>query len=465
MGRAVKATKSSPNPTASYIRELEIDCPLGAEEDELDFYAEFMNLYPEYSGSRNAFARALVNIEWIAEQEKFLPCARYDDFIRVLASEWLSYVDKNRDLGSELMSGLKYYTTHFPDQPTFDFKFITGENLQDALASLDAEKVANYRAAYRQPHQIEAQGTHHSTSPQSTLTVAVTHQTENRDTNEHASDEDRRTVRTVDTKAGLILSRGREASPVLGSAKGSIFSENHGVSERSPSPFNVREASPELGSVGDLSGSFNHGPRKRFFETFSQMLPEQPQPETPKSHRSGIMNPTPSNRFSNIASTLPWKKSDSSRSSNSSTTKGNFASPTASTPQGHGRLPSTDQWNESSPSGQPREPSTSLARSYSSRPWKRVKTNSSGGPHDNPSAHKRHAMPASHVTPRIPQDLRKKIVKSERLTPGRPMVQAFLARRQRNGSTPKTTPGKRFCTKPIETPPGRLEPEIQVRNT
>jgi hypothetical protein len=43
------------------------------------------------------------------------------------------------------------------------------------------------------------------------------------------------------------------------------------------------------------------------------------------------------------------------------------------------------------------------------------------------------------------------------------MLQEFLARRNKNGLTPKTTLGKRFCTKPAtpSRPVTRLEPETQ----
>jgi hypothetical protein len=280
---------------------------------------------------------------------------------------------------------------------------------------------------------------------------------------EHTSDGDGCTSMALNTEE-LVLTSGREASPELGSTNGSMFSGNHGVSQISLSPVSVREVSPDLGSVNGLSGSYNHGSRKRFFETFSQ-LPLQPrQPETPKSRRLGVINSASSAGNSNNTRILPWTKSDSPRSSNLPRSQAKFASPIASMRKDRGQLLSTGQRDVSSPSRQPRGPSTPFARSESSRPLKRVKANMPGEPHDHPSAPKRHSMPASNVNPRSQQNLQKAI-KSERLTPGRSMVQAFMAQRNKNGSTPKTTPGKRFCTKPIETLPRRLEPETQGWDT
>jgi hypothetical protein len=406
------------------IQEMDANCTADGEEDDailrgtflptvepvphaqIDFYGDFMHMYPEYLGSKNAFTRALVYIEWIRENERFLPWARYDDFIRVHASDWLYYVDKNRDLGDKLMSGLKYYMENFPDQPSFKYKFITGENLQGALLSLDPEQVASYRAKYREPLQPPK-----SASPQTAVGVATTQRSANVEVSEPALIGEG--YLTLNTEEKLFVSNGREASPELGAAKVS-------------------------------SGRSNRRPRGPFFETHSQLPAAQRQAESNK--------------------VLPWNKNDSPGSSSfsSSISEAKFSTPTASRRKDRGRLPSADQRDASSPTGQLRRsliPPVTVSRSESSRPLKRVKT-SSTPPSRDPDVFKRHSLPASSVISLSRPNTPKQTI-TEGVTPRRPMLQEFLARRNKNGSTPKTTPGKRFCTKPANSPPRRIEPETQ----
>lgn len=426
------------------IEEMDANCTADGEEDDailrgtflptvepvphaqIDFYGDFMHMYPEYLGSKNAFTRALVYIEWIRENERFLPWARYDDFIRVHASDWLYYVDKNRDLGDKLMSGLKYYMENFPDQPSFKYKFITGENLQGALSSLDPEQVASYRAKYREPLQPPK-----SASPQTTVSVATTQRSANVEVSEPALIGEG--YLTLNTEEQLFVSNGREASPELGAAKVS-------------------------------SGRSNHRPKRPFFETYSQLPAAQHQAESLDHRRPVAMGLTSAERKTNSNKVLPWNKNDSPRSSSVSSprSEAKFSTPTVSRRKDRGRLPSADQRDASSPTGQLRRsvvPPVPVSRSDSSRPLKRVKT-SLTPPSRDPDVFKRHSLPASSVISLSWPNMPKQTI-TEGVTPRRPMLQEFLARRDKNGSTPKTTPEKRFCTKPAKSPPRRIEPETQ----
>ncbi|KAE9366992.1 hypothetical protein N431DRAFT_495347 [Stipitochalara longipes BDJ] len=393
-----------------------------AAHSQVDYYEEFTHIYPAYLGSKNAFARALVNIEWIRENGLFLPWARYDDFIRILASDWLDYVEKNRGLGNKLMSGLKYYEINFPDQPSFEFKFITGENLQDALASLDAEQVARYRAKYREPFQKEAEPV--QTPKLVSLDTVATKKCIPMD---------------LDTEEQTFLPNSREASPELGSTNGSVFD--------SRPVFYGREASPELGSANRESNLFDHRLRQPFFETHSQLPIAQRQAGTPESRRSGTLDLNASEPNSHSSRIFPWNKDHLTSSPNlSSRLEAKFSTPTASK-KNRDRLPS-------------RSP-VHVSRSEPLRPTKRVKKHSSTPPSRDLAVYKRHSLPTSSVSSLPGPIIPKHATIPERLTSRRPMLQEFLARREKTGSTPKTTPGKRFCTKPVRTPPKQLEPETQ----
>jgi hypothetical protein len=451
---------------ANPIQEMEANCLSNAEDDailsgsilpmtepaihsQLDFYEEFLHMYPEYLGSKNAFTRALVNIEWIRQEQLFLPWARYDDFVRILASDWLDYLNKNREMGDKIMSGLKYYMENFPDQPTFKYKFITGENLQEALASLDTEKVAAYRAKYNEPLKKEEQPKHPSKSASSTVDAATTQRAANLEILVASVEDDYTAmVLNIDERPFVLISR--EASPELGSADRSMFSDGCAVSRRLQSPSDVREASPELGTANGSSGIYNPKRRQPFFETHSQLPVAQRRVGTPISCRSNAIGLTSIDRKNSSSKALPWTGKDSPGSSTAFTPglRGKTSTPTASLQKNHGRLSSASP--------------ISGSQSESLRSLKCFRTNSSGAPSQDSEVSKRRSLPASSSSFSRP-DLAKEIINPEKVAAGRPMLQEFLARRNKNGLTPKTTPGKRFCTKPA-TPSRlvtRLEPETQ----
>ena len=476
----IQATGSGDQPLpVSLMQKLDEDCPSDAEEDDailrgsllpttkpaipshIDFYEEFMQIYPRYLGSKNAFTRALVNIEWIRQEQLFLPWARYDDFIRVLASDWLDYVDKNRDLGDKLMSGLKYYMENFPDEPIFRYKFITAENLQDALVSLDAEKVAAYRVKYSEPlKKEEAQPTHPPKSVSSKVEVTSKQRKANLKLWEHSSVENGYTATALVNEETPFRCISRDASPELGPANGSLFTASHPVAIELMS-------GPVLCSSDGSINSYNHRSRKPFFETHSQLPDKHRQAETHPSGGGNVAVLAFSGRKSGGRRVLPWNNEDSLGSSiiSTPTLEGKTSTPTVSVQKSRGRPSSGDERNASSSRSQLRISLGSpnpVPRSKFSRPMKRVETNSSGAPSRDLEIFKRRSLPAS-TSSFSRSNLPKQPLKPATLTPGRPMLQEFLARRKRNGSITQTTPGKRFCTKPVNTPskPVQLEPETQ----
>jgi hypothetical protein len=464
----------------SLIQEMDNGCPSDAKEDDAilrgslrpvtepaipsqtDFYEEFVQIYPGYLGSRNAFTRALVNIEWIRQEQLFLPWARYDDFIRVLASDWLNYVDQNRELGDKLMSGLKYYMENFPDEPIFRYKFITAENLQDALVSLDAEKVAAYRAKYSEPlKKEEAQLTHPPKSVPSLMQVASMRWKANPKLWEHSSIEDGYTATALGNEETPFHCISRDASPELGPSNVSLFTDDHPVAIELMS-------GPGLCSSDGSFNSYNHRLRKPFFETHSQLPDRHRQAETSPSGGGNVVVLASSGCKSGGRRVLPWRNEDSLGNSIISTPRleGKTSNSTVSVQKTLGQPSSGDERGACSSRSQLRISLGSpipTSRSKFSRPMKRVETNSSGAPSRDLEVLKRRSLPASGSS-FSRSNLPKQPLKPATMTPGRPVLQEFLARRKRKGSITQTTPGKRFCTKPANTPSkpvARLEPETQ----
>lgn len=476
----IQATGSDDqNLPVSLMQEMDDDCPSDAEEDdailrgsllpttepappsETDFYEEFMQIYPGYLGSKKAFTRALVNIEWIRQEQLFLPWARYDDFIRVLASDWLDYVEKNRELGDKLMSGVKYYMENFPDEPIFRYKFITAENLQDALISLDAEKVAAYRFKYSEPlKKEEAQPTPSPKLVSSKVVAASMQRTANPKLWEHSSVENGYTTTALVNGEPPFRCVSRDASPKLGPADGSLHTDSH--------PVAIEHMSgPGLCSPDGSFKPYNHRSRKPFFESHSQLPDRHRLAETHPSGRENVAVLASSGRKSGGSRVLPCNNEDSLGSTviSTPTLEGKTSTPKVSVQKSRGWPSSEDERNAGSPRSQLRISLGSpnpASRSKFSRPMKRVDTNP-GAPSRDLEVFKRRSLPAS-ISSISRSNLPKKPLKPATLTPGRPLLQEYLARRKRNGSITQTTPGKRFCTKPVNSPSklvGQLEPETQ----
>lgn len=344
----------------------------------------------------------------------------------------------------------------------FKYKFITAENLQDALVSLDTEKVAAYRVKYSEPlKKEEAQPTHPPKSVSSKVEVASMLRKANPKLCEHSSVENGYTATALVNEESPFRCISRDASPELGPANGSLFTDSYPVAIEPMS-------GPGLCTSDGSFKSYYHRSRKPFFETHSQLPDRHRRAETPPSGGGNVAVLAPSGRKSGGSRVLPWNNEDSLGSSiiSTHTLEGTTSTPTVSVQKSRGRPSSGDERNASSSRNQLRISLGSpnpASRSKFSRPMKRVETNSSGAPSRDLEVFKRRSLPASSSS--FPwSNLPKQPLKPAPLTPGRPMLQEFLARRKRNGSITQTTPGKRFCTKPVNSPSkpvGQLEPETQ----
>jgi hypothetical protein len=112
-------------------------------------FDKFRSIYPEFTGSKKRFTEALVYIEWLRNGHQPLHRSLCDDFIRVFSSEYMSWARKQSMEGKPTMTGWEYYDTNVL-KPKFEYGFITPQNLQDALASLDSQYVKQVREMFNQ---------------------------------------------------------------------------------------------------------------------------------------------------------------------------------------------------------------------------------------------------------------------------------------------------------------------------
>jgi hypothetical protein len=432
---------------AILIQEVEVDGFSDAEEDDailrgsflplmepethsqLDFYDEFMCVYPDYLGSKNDFTWALVYIEWLREGKQFLHRALCDDFIRVLSPDYMKYAAESESLtGKVQMTGWEYFHAK-NENPVFKYEVITPENLQDALASLNAEQVSEYRRKFAE--RVQDANEPDSLLQRSSMLVAPTQRASNMESPSAAFMENASSKVLVSEEQAS--SNAREVSPELGSASNPNISGSAGK----PSLFSTsRGASPKLGSVKwPSSGSIHHIPRKPYFETHSQ-LPSH-QIETTHSRPSTVIDLTSRDQKTR-SRTLPWVKDESPRTS-------------------------------------PASPILGSVNKSSSRP---PRANSSRPSSHEPDVFKQPSSPASKVSSLSRTNLPKQIIddpeKVERWrTEVPPSVkrkasfQDWISRRKSAGalssnvSTPSSTPNKRLCTKPAKVTPERFEPQTQ----
>ncbi|RKF63900.1 hypothetical protein OnM2_022107 [Erysiphe neolycopersici] len=107
------------------------------------FYTNFKSKYPEYKGSLRDFTWALVYIEWLVPQDENLDWQYWDDFVRVLASE---YTNNIRYCGDPI-TGLAYYKIK-PRKALFCQNLLSPQTLQIALSSLNKNEVKYFRDAF-----------------------------------------------------------------------------------------------------------------------------------------------------------------------------------------------------------------------------------------------------------------------------------------------------------------------------
>jgi hypothetical protein len=113
------------------------------------FFDVFKHTYSRYVGSLRDFTIALVYIEWLKENKQLVHRSLYDDFIRVNSDEYNEYVRKVRDFGGvKAMTGWEFYN-HRDQDPEFEERVITPNNLQEAISSLDPQMVEELRSRFR----------------------------------------------------------------------------------------------------------------------------------------------------------------------------------------------------------------------------------------------------------------------------------------------------------------------------
>ncbi|KAH6672572.1 hypothetical protein B0J14DRAFT_593959 [Halenospora varia] len=128
------------------------------ESDHDDFYDTFRAVYPEYPGSRNDFTWTLVYIEWLRGNKKFLHRSLCDDFIRAMASDFVSHSEKLKLAGEKPISGWEFYDQQV-QQPEYWEQIINPNNLQEAISSLKQEQVEKFRSKFRVPNATAPAGT------------------------------------------------------------------------------------------------------------------------------------------------------------------------------------------------------------------------------------------------------------------------------------------------------------------
>lgn len=141
-------------------------------EEQLNFFEEFRATYPDYAGSQNKFTWALIYIEWLEKGKQFLHRSLCDDFIRVNAADYLEYIRESRSSsGENMMTGWEYYHKNIA-RPVYRHEFITPDNLQDAISSLDPQQVEKTRKLFDEAKRNDSDGSNPiSQSTRSTASV------------------------------------------------------------------------------------------------------------------------------------------------------------------------------------------------------------------------------------------------------------------------------------------------------
>ncbi|RKF72468.1 hypothetical protein GcM1_248187 [Golovinomyces cichoracearum] len=119
-------------------------CPTTVDEIQQNFYQKFKLTYPMYKGNRQVFTWALIYIQWLLLHKQVLDSELWDDFIRVLASEYPEYIRS----GGTPITGYNYYKNR-NRQVLFNENLVAPETLQIGLSSLDSVEVNHYREVFR----------------------------------------------------------------------------------------------------------------------------------------------------------------------------------------------------------------------------------------------------------------------------------------------------------------------------
>ncbi|KAH8646593.1 hypothetical protein BGZ60DRAFT_232466 [Tricladium varicosporioides] len=145
---------TTPVPTVVNVEVRLPSMPENIQQEESqhnDFYTRFRVIYPDYPGSQNDFTWTLVYIEWLRENKKFLHRSLCDDFIRAMASDFVSHSEKAKLAGEKPISGWEFYDQQV-QQPEYQEQIINPNNLQEAISSLKQERVEKFRSKFRVPN-------------------------------------------------------------------------------------------------------------------------------------------------------------------------------------------------------------------------------------------------------------------------------------------------------------------------
>ena len=113
----------------------------------------FISTYPDYSGDKKCFTRALVCLEWLRKKQ-IPPWSMCDDFIRAYA-EWEPYVrNLKRTDPEKVMTAWDYYDSNVKNL-LFERRFVDdNEKLAAVLFSLNPLYVQTIRYAYNTPAAV-----------------------------------------------------------------------------------------------------------------------------------------------------------------------------------------------------------------------------------------------------------------------------------------------------------------------
>lgn len=114
------------------------------------FYSKFKLEYPEYTGNHQEFTWALLYIERLSLHESCLDSKLWDDFVRVLSSDYLEDVCTRQTS----ITGLEYYKLK-SYMPLFTRNLLSLESLPAAIRSLDPNDVIQFRKKfYEEPIEL-----------------------------------------------------------------------------------------------------------------------------------------------------------------------------------------------------------------------------------------------------------------------------------------------------------------------
>ena len=109
--------------------------------------------YPSYQGSERSFTQALCYIEWLdAKDNHSLDPASWDEFIRVLATDYLDYARDNVLANGmdkkKALTGIAFFDKKRKEPPyrsLFTKGIITSSTIERAILSLDSNEVRKAR--------------------------------------------------------------------------------------------------------------------------------------------------------------------------------------------------------------------------------------------------------------------------------------------------------------------------------